>query len=271
MHMSIARLILHAGAGPRRAEDREQEVREVLAEALEAGRRRPDAVRACLAAVEVMEEMPLLNAGRGSAPAADGNIYMDASAMDSEGRAGAVCSLSVTRNPSRAAAGLMDDPVILWAGREEELIEKLGLQAMEEEWFKCGPRHQGSGTVGAVALDEEGRLCAITSTGGITGKPPARVGDSAIIGAGTWCSEKVAVSCTGAGEAFILSAAAFQVERRLGDGLEASVGAALRDAERAGGLGGIIAVSSSGEVAALRSEESMQWACLDGGHISFGS
>lgn len=269
--MPIARMVLHGGAGPARADDRAEEVRLALAEALEAGRRQDDAVRACLAAVEVMEDMPLLNAGRGSAPAADGNIYMDASAMDSGGRAGAVCGMSKIRNPSKAAAGLMDDPVLLWAGREEELIERLGLQAMEEEWFKCGPRHQGSGTVGAVALDEDGGLCAITSTGGTPGKPPARVGDSAIIGAGSWCSARVAVSCTGAGEAFILSAAAFQVERRLGDGLERSVQSALGDAERAGGRGGIIAVSAAGEVVAARSEESMQWACLDGGQISFGN
>lgn len=266
--MPVARLLLHAGAGPRREDD--TEVRRVLSEALNAGRRQSDAMRACLSAVEVMEECPLLNAGRGSAPASDGGVYMDASAMDSAGRGGAVCSLSRTRYPSKAAASMMGEEAVMWAGQEEELLERFKLQSEPPGFFKCGPRHHGSGTVGAVALDDLGQLFALTSTGGLTGKLPARVGDSAMLGAGTWCSPLVAVSCTGAGEAFMLSLAAFQVERRLVDGLEASVSLALEGAREAGGLGGIIAVSASGEICALKSEESMPWACLDGSSISFG-
>lgn len=262
------KIMVHAGAGSSRSDP--VPVQRVLCEALEAARQSQEALQACLSAVKVLEDCPLLNAGRGSALAEDGKVYMDASVMCSSGDAGAVCGLSRVRYPSQAAAALLSGEVVMWAGHEQQLIDRFELSSEEEEFFYPPAPSSGSGTVGAVCLDDQGELCAVTSTGGMAGKTVGRVGDSAVIGAGTWCSGLAAVSCTGAGESFILSAAAFQVERRLGDGLKRSGELALRDAQARGGLGGLIAVSCEGEMAAVRSAEAMQWASIDGNEVSFG-
>ncbi|MFB1005111.1 MAG: isoaspartyl peptidase/L-asparaginase [Candidatus Poseidoniaceae archaeon] len=247
-----------------------------------------DALEAVTLAVEAMEDEPLYNAGRGSVLAEDQRIYMDASIMrSSDQAAGSVVNIEATRHPIRAANLLLKDgwPVMMNAGAADAYAKKHGLEQTTQPWLKTdlrlaqwkkwsdlnsrpgatdeddgavldhdlsGEEREGMGTVGAVALDINGQLAAATSTGGMTGKPVGRIGDTPIIGAGTWCDPTVAVSCTGVGEAFIRSCAAHEVAVQLrpeGVSLGDACAHVLAMVEPLGGRGGIIAVSQSGEVA----------------------
>jgi beta-aspartyl-peptidase (threonine type) len=228
------------------------------------------ALEAAVEAVAAMEDSGLFNAGRGSVPTTAGTVETDAAVMDgATGRAGGVCALTWPANPVRAALAvtrLSGDPVpLLLAGAGgDQLAKAQGLAPMpartggaeastaSTRGTGAGGRIAGSGTVGAVAIDAAGHLAAATSTGGLAGQRPGRVGDSAIPGAGTWADDATAaISATGTGEAIVLAGLAHLVDRSLRDGasLDVAVARALGAVLQRGGTGGAIALSARSEVA----------------------
>ena len=239
------------------------------------------ALEAVTLAVEAMEDEPLFNAGKGSVLDETGNVTMDASIMRGRDQAaGAVIGMRTTRHPIRAAHRLLERgwPVMLAGEASDHFAEREGLEQVERSWFATDLRHaqwrkwkeqrlrpgatdeedalldhdgeeDGWGTVGAVALDTHGNVAAATSTGGMTGKPRGRVGDTPIIGAGTWADTSVAVSCTGVGEAFIRTVAAHSVAvHHQHTNLEEAADRVLTDVAPFGGRGGLIAVNTKGQV-----------------------
>ena len=239
------------------------------------------ALEAVTLAVEAMEDEPLFNAGKGSVLDETGNVTMDASIMRGRDQAaGAVIGMRTTRHPIRAAHRLLERgwPVMLAGEASDHYAEREGLEQVERSWFATDLRHaqwrkwkeqrlrpgatdeedalldhdgeeDGWGTVGAVALDAHGNVAAATSTGGMTGKPRGRVGDTPIIGAGTWADTSVAVSCTGVGEAFIRTVAAHSVAvHHQHTNLEEAADRVLNDVAPFGGRGGLIAVNTEGRV-----------------------
>lgn len=239
-----------------------------------------------MAAVCLLEDSPRFNAGTGSALAADGSVWCDASLMCGDGRAGAVAAVQGIRHPIHAAQALTRAASVplLWTGRSAELAAAHDLEQIDPELMIAErqrrrlERHRArrhgmggaGGTVGAVCLDATGAMAAATSTGGYTGKPPARVGDSAIVGAGTWADARTcAVSATGDGEAFMRVLFAHEIHARMlhgGDGLAVAAGAALAAVGAAGGLGGAICVGADGAIAMPLSSEMMSraWRRGDG-------
>jgi beta-aspartyl-peptidase (threonine type) len=168
------------------------------------------ALDAVQAAVEFLEDDPRFNAGTGAALNAEGGVQLDASIMDGATlAAGAVAAVNRLRNPIRLARRILDDGrhVLLVADGAHRFAESIGLPLCEPEALITEEQHRRAqtamGTVGAVALDAQGRLAAATSTGGRRGSLPGRVGDSALIGCGTYADNYGAVSCTGIGEAII--------------------------------------------------------------------
>ena len=209
------------------------------------------------AAVRAMEDSGVLNAGRGSTRNRDGDVQMDAAIMDGRGPAGAVAAVHHLRNPVAAARMVMErSPHVLLAGADaERFAVELGATAVATDYFRAGTllAPADADTVGAVALDCSGNLAAATSTGGIFGKLPGRVGDSPVIGAGTFADNATAaVSATGQGEYFMRLVLAHDVAAmvRYGGLSLADAGArAIRDKlGAAGGRGGLIAVDRSGAV-----------------------
>jgi beta-aspartyl-peptidase (threonine type) len=240
------------------------------------------ALDAVEAAVVVLEDDPEFNAGRGAALTEYGRVELDASMMEGTNRAaGAVAAVRGVRNPVRAARAVLEDGrhVLLAGPPATEFAATAGLEFESETWFVTererlalanGSAEPARGTVGAVARDAAGRLAAATSTGGVSGQRLGRVGDSPLIGAGTWADDAtVAVSCTGHGESIIRSALAHEVDallRHQGLGLEQACAAAIRDLGRWGKDGGLIAVSAHGEVAATFNSPGMTrgWRVGDG-------
>ncbi len=276
-------LVVHGGCGtpPAGEETPRQEACERAADAgwkvLEAGGRALDAVEA---GVRALEDEPLLNAGTGSYLQADGVARMDASIMASDGRAGAVAQVAGLRHPVRLARYLLEqDAHVLLCGHEAEKLalrlgheaavvatpgkiaywerhlddacRRLDYAAMAASWRHENPR---LGTVGCVALDATGGLASATSTGGTGQCFPGRIGDSAIIGAGTYCTPKVAVSMTGVGERILVLASAKRLADLLASGrpLAEAASATLAEIERLGSFAGLISVDASGGVATLR-------------------
>jgi isoaspartyl peptidase/L-asparaginase-like protein (Ntn-hydrolase superfamily) len=216
--------------------------------------------------VEALEDDPHFNAGRGAVLCRDGRHELEASMMNgATGQAGAATLLRSTRHPIALARLIMDKgEYVLLSG---EAAERIGIDArleqVDNDWFQTPHRlaalermlnSQDDGephhaTVGAVAFDMKGQLAAATSTGGMTGKLPGRIGDTPIIGAGTWADRQVAVSCTGRGEDFIRHATARQVADRMAFG-----GATLVEAAQATlnemppAAGGLVAVGADGTV-----------------------
>ncbi len=274
-------LVIHGGSGqltPETLPGPEAECRAGLAAALAAGKAiladGGSAVDAVVAAVSVLEDHPLFNAGRGAVFTAEGRTELDAAVMDGATRqAGAVAGVTRTRNPVALARAVMDNsPHVLLArdGADVFAIEQ-GLEQVEPGWFRVELRWQALqamkaaaargealfdadlkyGTVGAVARDARGHLAAATSTGGLTGKRWGRIGDSPLIGAGTLADDRsVAVSCTGTGEAFIRAGVGHEMGAlvRL-SGLTPAQAAdrALADVASFGGSGGIIFIGTDGK------------------------
>jgi L-asparaginase / beta-aspartyl-peptidase len=284
-------LAIHGGAGtlPRAemSSERESTYRAGLAAALDAGFAVLHAGGASLDAVTravvVLEDNPLFNAGRGSVFTLDGHNELDASIMDgSTLKAGAVCGVTHIRNPIELARTVMEhsEYVMLSGAGAEEFALSRGVALVPRSYFHTPERwrhleriRSGDvelsaltishvGTVGAVALDGDGRLAAATSTGGMTGKRYNRVGDSPIIGAGTYADDRsCAVSATGHGEVFIRAAVAHDICSRMRFG-----GRTLGDAAREvvlvelpalRGEGGIIAIDRQGEIAMEFNSEGM--------------
>ena len=284
-------LAIHGGAGtlPRAEMRGEQELnyRAGLEEALDAGyavlEARGTSLDAVTRAVMVLEDNPLFNAGRGSVFTYDGRNELDAAIMDGRTlRAGAVSGLAHIKNPIDLARAVMEhsEYVMLSGAGAEEFALSRGVALVPQSYFHTPERWRQLervrggdaglspltishvGTVGAVALDDDGRLAAATSTGGMTGKRYSRVGDSPIIGAGTYADDRsCAVSATGHGEIFIRAAVAHDICARMRFG-----GRRLRDAVRQvvleelpalHGEGGVIAIDPSGEIAMEFNSEGM--------------
>lgn len=276
-------LVLHGGAGTLTPEalgpEKEAALRADLERALEAGHAllrggRP-AREAVIAAVTVLEDSPHFNAGKGAVFTFDGGHELDAAVMEGHTRrAGAVAAVRRVRNPIRLAEAVMlHSPHVMLSGEgAEQFAASLGLALVEPDWFDTELRRQqwqkarsvsaapraapGAeryfGTVGAVALDREGHLAAATSTGGMTNKRWGRIGDTPIIGAGTFADEACAVSATGWGEFFIRLNVAADICARVryrGDRLvDAAEEVVLRRVPELGGDGGIIALDREGRM-----------------------
>ena len=240
-----------------------------------------DALEAVTMAVELMENEPLFNAGIGSVLDEDGTVTMDASIMNgSDGAAGSVVNVRRIRHPIRAANCILKQgwPVMLNSEAADVFAINNGVEEVKPSWLVTELRQkqwdrwreqnarpgatdeddsvldhdlEGMGTVGAVALDKDGNVAAGTSTGGMTGKPKGRIGDTPIIGAGTWADQHIAVSCTGVGEAFIRTCAAHRLASKFESGLtlDEACSDVLGAVEPIGGRGGVIAVTAKGEVA----------------------
>ena len=221
-------LLVHGGAGtPRNGVDDEAAIHTALRDALLAGYELlaggGAALDAAEQAVRRLEDCALFNAGRGSVLNAEGHVEMDAAVMDGAGRqAGACAGVTGVRHPVALARAIMEKtPHVLLVGEgAERYAADAGLDFEDPAWFVTDrerARHaeDDHGTVGAVALDATGQLAAATSTGGVRGQLHGRVGDTPIIGAGTWADEHVAVSCTGTGEQFIRAAVAHELSARV--------------------------------------------------------
>lgn len=224
------------------------------------------AVDAVVAAVTLLEDNPIFNAGIGSALAQDGTVECDASVMSGQGAAGAVGAVRDVKNPVRLARLVMERTphVLLVGGGAEAFAAKQGVRRldagalitdrMRAKWQAAKAQRAAptsGGTVGCVARDGQGHVAAATSTGGILLKLPGRVGDSAIIGAGTYADDRAgAASCTGQGEAFMKSVAAkVAVEAMLaGAPPDAAARQALAAVRRAGGDGGLICADAAGRI-----------------------
>ena len=289
------------------SEEDEAAYRAKLEEALTTGHRILMRGGSSLNAVEstlrVLEDSPLFNAGKGAVFTANGRNEMDASIMDGASRrAGAVAGVTVVKNPISAARAVMEKtPHVLLAGpgadefarqsgletvppeyfhtdlrwrqlqkRRQEEMEKGGGEAKRSADLNTSPAATYLGTVGAVALDRQGRLAAGTSTGGMTFKKHGRVGDSPIIGAGTWADLSCGVSATGHGEFFIRYAVAHDIcarARYLGLSVqEAAEAVVLKDLVEAGGSGGVIAMDAEGIPSMVFNSEGMYrgWIGTDG-------
>jgi beta-aspartyl-peptidase (threonine type) len=273
-------LAIHGGAGTidrgSMTPEREKEYRRGLEQSLEAGMAilkkggsSLDAVEAC---VRILEDNPLFNAGRGSVFTSAGTNEMDAAIMDGKTlKAGAVVSLKHIKNPISLARLIMEkSPHVMLSGEGAEAFAKEnGIEMVDQKYFFTERRWQelqrdkekakgaasghGHGTVGAVALDRNGNLAAATSTGGTSNKLPGRVGDSPIIGAGTYANDATcAVSATGDGEYFIRATVAHEVSALIenkGMSVSDAAEAALAKVAQLGGTGGMIAMDRCGNVA----------------------
>ena len=279
-------IVVHGGAGglPRDAA-RVDRMRAGAAAAVEAGHAvlagGGTSLEAVEAAVVVLEDDPDFNAGRGAALTEYGRVELDASIMEGTSRAaGAVAAVRGVRNPIRAARAVLEEGrhVLLVGAPAIEFAATAGLDFESETWFVtererlalASAAEPARGTVGAVARDAQGCVAAATSTGGVSGQRLGRVGDSPLIGAGTWADDAtVAVSCTGHGESIVRSALAHEVDallRHRGLGLEDACAIAIDGLGRWGQDGGLIAVSSHGEVAAKFNSAAMTrgWRVGDG-------
>jgi len=282
-------IAIHGGAGTLSRGETSAEHAEAYAEglnaALDAGyavlEANGSSLDAVVAAVCVLEDDPLFNAGRGAVLNRDGLAELDASVMDGGTMgAGAVSGLKHVRNPITLARLIMErSPHVMLVGEGAEEFARLqGVELVSNEYFRTPVRQQqlhrllgGSaekendlvafGTVGAVALDAQGNVSAATSTGGMTGKRWGRVGDSPIIGAGTYASNaSCAVSATGHGEYFIRAGVArdicAQVEY-LKIPLAQAAANVLAKMKALGGNGGVIAVDARGDIALEFNSEGM--------------
>ena len=272
-------IAVHGGAGTiRRAEmgrDEAAKYRAALRKSLQAGYAVLDgggsSLDAVTAAVVVLEDSPLFNAGRGATFNAAGEHELDASVMDgATGKAGAVAAVRRVRNPVLAARAVMERTphVMLVGAAADRHACSVGLKLVPPSYFSTPGRARAlrrararaitsaadrHGTVGAVALDRHGNLAAATSTGGYTNKMAGRIGDSPIIGAGTYADNAAcAVSATGIGEYFIRAVVAYDVAARmryLRETLGVAARRALARVTALGGDGGLVAVDRAGRVA----------------------
>ena len=283
-------LVIHGGAGTiergSMTAEKEREYRAGLERALTAGyeilKRGGSSLDATEAAVRVLEDDPRFNAGRGSVFTSAGTNEMDASIMDGKTlKAGAVGSVKQIKNPIGLARLIMEKSphVMLDCAGAEAFAKANGIELVDQKYFftqerwdalqkvKAAEKHHASGdgksfiitdqdrhgTVGAVALDQDGNLAAATSTGGTTNKMPGRIGDTPVIGAGTYANNQTcAVSCTGDGEYFIRVAAAHEVSALMqhrGIKLQEAAQTALDIVKQLGGTGGLIAIDKAGQIA----------------------
>jgi beta-aspartyl-peptidase (threonine type) len=266
-------LVMHGGAGAisrdKLTPEREAAIRAALEQALRAGHdvlaRGGTSVDAVTAAIVILEDSPYFNAGKGAVFTHDGINELDAAIMVGRTRtAGAVAGVRTIKNPILAARAVMEKSrhVMMVGAGADEFAGTVGLERVEPAYFRTEERWQELqnalkedkfGTVGAVALDRSGGLTAGTSTGGLTNKRYGRVGDSPIIGAGTYADEHCGVSATGHGEFFIRYTVARDICARVEYAHTPITRAASQviddELVRIGGEGGVIALDSAGHVA----------------------
>lgn len=285
--IGIPAIAIHGGAGTilreKMSSELELDIRATLKESLTTGYTVLDkagsALDAVQQAVNVMEDSPLFNAGKGAVFTHEGRNEQDATIVDgSTGEVGAVAGVKRIKNPINLARLVMthSQHVLLVGEGAESFAVSLGMDLVDEKYFYTERRWKQlkavqtaeqknpdgqkdrlslseddkSGTVGAVALDKDGRLAAATSSGGMTNKRWGRVGDSALVGAGTWADKRVAVSTTGHGEYFMRGVIAYDVAARMkysGLTLAEACVATLKDLGPPG-TGGFIAIDSKGNV-----------------------
>jgi beta-aspartyl-peptidase (threonine type) len=287
-------LAIHGGAGTiRRADlspDDETAIRATLHDALQRGydvlRRGGASLDAVQAAITVLEDSPRFNAGKGAVLTSAGTVELDASIMDGATlKAGAVAGILHVKNPLSLARLVMEkSPHVMLAGEGAEAFARAqGVPMVPQEYFITEPRREqlrkaksvGSlaptekyGTVGAVALDARGHLAAGTSTGGTTNKMPGRIGDSPIIGAGTYADDRsCAVSATGHGEFFIRNVVAYDICARMlyrGESLaHAAEDVVMKKLVAQGAGGGVIGVDRAGNVTMPFNTEGMYRGWVD--------
>ncbi len=301
--MKSCALAIHGGCGVMAKQDLSEaeweSARADLAKSLRAGwailKQGGRALDAVQAAVQVMEDSPHFNAGHGAALNAAGEHELDASIMDGATlAAGAIAAARHIRNPITAARAVMetDDLLLIVGAAADDFARGKGLTMVAPDYFTTERRvkalhimraHEQAGTaasaseaekhgtVGAVALDSEGHLAAATSTGGYTNKPAGRVGDSPIIGAGTYARDGVcAVSCTGKGEYFIRQAAGHEIASRmryLGESLEAAANRMIWQDLKPYNVGvGLVSIDAQGNIYAPFNTDGMfrGWIDKDG-------
>jgi len=274
-------LAIHGGAGtitrdrltPEREKDYHAALRDILRRGEAVLAKGGQALDAVIEAVCALEDNTLFNAGRGAVFNAEGRHEMDGAVMDGRDRsAGAVAGLSGPRNPVRAARAVMErtEHVMLIGEGALQLAREAGLPFAEPDYFFTRARWDSlqkalelrargeteddparrHGTVGAVARDRNGNLAAATSTGGLTGKRAGRVGDTPVIGAGTFADNATcAVSTTGDGESFMRLCVAHEIDARMrltGQSLQDAAAQVVAQLARHGGSGGVIAVDRGG-------------------------
>ena len=285
-------MVIHGGAGTilksRMTPEREKAYNAALEQALKAGyakiREGKTSLDAVQAAINILEDNPLFNAGKGAVFTHDGKNELDASIMDGKTlKAGAVAGVTTIRNPIDAARAVMEksEHVMLMGRGAEAFAKEQNLKLVEPEYFFTEDRWKGLkqairedsmkakldhgyrqadsgypdykfGTVGAVALDNAGNLAAGTSTGGMTNKKWGRVGDAPIIGAGTYANNNtVAVSSTGWGEFYIRRVVAYDISALMeykGLGVAEAAKTVIQKVEDLGGNGGVIALDKNGNM-----------------------
>ncbi len=295
-------LVIHGGAGVVRAgmsAQDERDARAALEQALRAGHKQlaagKPAIDAVTAAITVLEDAPMFNAGRGAVFTHDGKNELDAAVMDGAGlRAGSVAGVHRVKNPILLARAVMEKSkhVMMVGDGAEAFAKDHDVTLVDPSYFRTEKRWQQLqqalkeeaagqahanletakhfGTVGAVALDAQGHLAAGTSTGGMTNKRYGRVGDAPIIGAGTYANARCAVSGTGWGEFYIRAVAAHEICARMQyagqSPREAGEGVINRDIPKAGGDGGAIVLGADGRFALPFNTEGMYrgWIGADG-------
>jgi L-asparaginase / beta-aspartyl-peptidase len=307
--MALA-LAIHGGAGTilrsLMTPELEREYRGWLEDALNAGwailEKGGTAMDAVEAAVVSLEDFPLFNAGRGSVFTHEGKNEMDAAIMDGATlRAGAVAFVRNVKNPVKLARLVMQrTPHVLLAGRgADQFAVETGVEMADDAYFFTEHRYEQllkardegivqldhtadeqellhavdrpMGTVGAVACDSQGRLAAATSTGGMTNKKFGRVGDTALIGQGTYADDLCAVSCTGHGEYFMLGVTAYDVSARMkykGISLEAAAKETIDRLTNIKGEGGLIAVDTHGNITLPFNSEGMYRGFIADGELN---
>ncbi|UOE42370.1 isoaspartyl peptidase/L-asparaginase [Chryseobacterium suipulveris] len=269
--------------------DKEKQYREKLTEALKAGyaeiQKGKSSVDAVAASIIILEDSPLFNAGKGAVFTADGKNELDASIMFGKDKsAGAVAGVHTIKNPIKAAIAVMkkSEHVMLSGTGAEQFAKEQGLEIVDPKYFWTKDRWEGLqkikqkealktspktsqnkrpesyeidqkfGTVGAVALDKNGIIAAGTSTGGMTNKKWNRIGDSPIIGAGTYANSQVGISGTGWGEFFIRSTAARTVAAKMeyqNKDIKSAAQETIEEIGKMGGDGGLIALDKDGNIA----------------------
>jgi beta-aspartyl-peptidase (threonine type) len=301
-HATTPILVIHGGAGVIKRDmnpAKEKAVRAAMTKALEDGyaqlKAGKPAMDAVTAAIMVLEDDPNFNAGRGSVFTHDGKNEMDAAVMDGDTlRAGSVAGVHRVKNPILLARAVMEHSahVMLIGDGAEEFAKEQGITLVDPSYFRTEERWQQLqkalkedaekqphadvetakhfGTVGAVALDAEGHLAAGTSTGGMTDKRWGRVGDSPIIGAGTYANAQCAVSGTGWGEFYIRTVAAHEICMKvsmLGEPLQRAAAEVInQEIPSMGGNGGAIALDDKGNIAMPFNTDGMYrgWIGADG-------
>lgn len=273
-------IVVHGGAGvierDKLTPEQDSAIRAALKAALAAGEtvlsEGGSSLDAVEAAVRVLEDDPHFNAGRGAVLTYEGGVSLDAAIMDGKSRkAGAIAGTTTAKNPITAARKVMEDSphVMLSGAGADQFVAEKKLPTESQDYFETPERRRQLeemkakkvgwydvdlkyGTVGAVALDMQGHVAAATSTGGLTGKRWGRIGDSPLIGAGTYADDRAcAVSATGAGEFFIRVGVAHEICARVrmkGEKIVPAASGVMAEVKALGGTGGVIVITPDGQI-----------------------